>query len=88
MFNEAMSVCINLYLAHGTRIEPSIFQAKEQWRFELRNLYSAPSIIRMIKSMRMKWAGRVARMREKRNAYRILVAKPEGKRPLGRPRRM
>jgi hypothetical protein len=41
----------------------------------------------MIKSRRMRWAGHVARMGEKRNAYRILVGKPEGKRPLGRPRR-
>jgi hypothetical protein len=41
----------------------------------------------MIKSRRMRWAGHVARMRETRNAYRILVGKPEGKRPLGRPRR-
>jgi hypothetical protein len=41
----------------------------------------------MIKSRRMRWAGHVARMREKRNAYRILVGMPEGKRPLGRPRR-
>jgi hypothetical protein len=47
---------------------------------------SSPSIIRMIKSRRMRWAGNVARMGEKRNAYRILVGKPEGKRPLGRPR--
>jgi hypothetical protein len=49
-------------------------------------LYSSPSIIRIIKSRRMRLAGYVARMREKRNAYRILVGKPEGKRPLGRPR--
>jgi hypothetical protein len=41
----------------------------------------------MIKSRRMRWAGHIARMEEKRNAYRILVGKPEGKRPLGRPRR-
>jgi hypothetical protein len=54
---------------------------------ELHNLYSSPSIIRMIKSMRMKWVGHVARMGEKRNAYRILVGNPEGRRPLGRPRR-
>jgi hypothetical protein len=53
---------------------------------ELRNLYSSPSIIRIIKSKRMRWRGHVARMGEKRNAYRILVGKPEGKRPLGRPR--
>jgi hypothetical protein len=53
---------------------------------ELHNLYSSPSIIRMIKSRRMIWAGHVARMGEKRNPYRILVGKPEGKRPLERPR--
>jgi hypothetical protein len=54
---------------------------------ELHRLYSSPSIIRMIKSRRMIWAGHVARMGEKRNTYRILVGKPEGNRPLGRPRR-
>jgi hypothetical protein len=54
---------------------------------ELHNLYCSPNIIRMIKSRRMRWAGHVARMVEKRNAYRILVGKPEGKRLLGRPRR-
>jgi hypothetical protein len=52
---------------------------------ELHNLYSSPNIIRMIKSRRMRWAGHVARMGENRNAYRILVGKPEGKRPLERP---
>jgi hypothetical protein len=54
---------------------------------KLRDLYSSPSIIRIIKSRRMRWAGHVARMGDKRNAYRLLVGKPEGKRPLGRPRR-
>jgi hypothetical protein len=54
---------------------------------ELRHLYSSPNIIRIIKSRRMKWAGHVARMGEKRNSYRLLVGKPEGTRPLGRPRR-
>jgi hypothetical protein len=53
---------------------------------ELRDLHSLPSIIRIMKSRRMGWAGHVARMGEKRNTYR-LVGKPEGKRPLGRPRR-
>jgi hypothetical protein len=53
---------------------------------ELRDLYSLPSLIRIIKSRRMRWAVHVTRMGEKRNAYRLLVAKPEGKRPLGRPR--
>jgi hypothetical protein len=47
---------------------------------ELHNLYSSPNVIRMIKSRRMRWAGYVARMRTKRNAYRILVKKPEGER--------
>jgi hypothetical protein len=51
---------------------------------ELRDLYSSPSIIRIIKSRRMRWAGHVPRMGEKRNAYRLLVGKPEGKRQLGR----
>jgi hypothetical protein len=61
----------------------------EGWRklhnVELHNLYSSPSIIIMMKSRRLRRAGHVARMGEKRNAYRILVRKPEGKRPLGTP---
>jgi hypothetical protein len=52
---------------------------------ELHNLYSSPRIIRMIKSRRMRWAEHVVRMGEKRNTCRILVGKPEGKIPLGRP---
>jgi hypothetical protein len=56
------------------------------WR-KLHNLYSSSSIIRIIKSRRMRWMGHVARMGEKRNVYRLLVGKPEGKRQLGRPRR-
>jgi hypothetical protein len=54
---------------------------------ELRDLYSLPSIIRIIKSTKMSWEGHVARVGEKRNAYRLPVRKPEGKRLLGRPRR-
>jgi hypothetical protein len=54
---------------------------------ELHNLYSSPIIVRMVKSRRMRWARHVARMGAERNAYRILVGKPDGKRPLGRPRR-
>jgi hypothetical protein len=53
----------------------------------LHNLYSSPDIIRQIKSRRMRWAGLVARMEEERNLYRVSVGKPEGKGPLGRPRR-
>jgi hypothetical protein len=54
---------------------------------ELHGLYSSPSIITVIKARRMRWAGHVARMREVRGAYNILVGRPEGRRPLGRPRR-
>jgi len=54
---------------------------------ELRDLYSLPNIVRVVKSRRMRWAGHVARMGEGRGVHRVLVGKPEGKRPLGRPRR-
>jgi len=54
---------------------------------ELRNLYSLPNIVRVVKSRRMRWAGHVARMGEGRGVHRVLVGKSEGKRPLGRPRR-
>jgi hypothetical protein len=67
---------------------PKRDEVTEYWRIlyneELHNLYSSPSIIRMIKSRRMSLIEHVARMEEKRNAYRILVGKPEGKRPLVR----
>jgi len=53
---------------------------------ELYDLYSSPNITRVIKSRRMRWMGNVARMRERRGVYRVLVGKPEGKRPLGRPK--
>ena len=53
---------------------------------ELNDLYSLPNIVWVIKSRRMRWAGHVARMGEM-GVYRVLVGKPEGKRPLGRPRR-
>jgi hypothetical protein len=54
---------------------------------ELHCLYSSPNIVRVIKTKRMRWAGHVARMGEGRDVYRVLVGRPEGKRPLGRPRR-
>ena len=54
---------------------------------ELSDLYSLPNIVRVVKSRRMRWAGHVARMVEGRGVHRFLVGKPEGKRPLGRPRR-
>jgi hypothetical protein len=62
-----------------------------EWRIlrneELHNLYSSPDIIRKVKSRRIRWAGHVARMGVDRKLYKVLVRKPEGKRPLGRPRR-
>jgi len=62
----------------------------ECWRLhneELNDLYSSPNIVRVIKARRMRWAGHVARMGVERGVYGVLVGKPEGKRPLGRPRR-
>jgi hypothetical protein len=68
-----------------------LFQVAGDWRKlhneGLHNLYSSPNIIRIFRSRRMRWAGHVAQMGETRNAYRILVGKPERKRPLGRPTR-
>jgi transcription termination factor 2 len=54
---------------------------------ELRSMYSSPNIARVIKSRKMRWAGHVARMEAGRGDYRVFVGRPEGKRPLGRPRR-
>jgi hypothetical protein len=69
---------------------PKRDEATGDWRRlhneELNDLYSSPNIIRIIKSRIMRWAGHVARMGEKRGAYRILIGRPEGRRPLGRPR--
>ena len=65
---------------------PGLFQRKLH-NEELNDPYSSPNIVRVIKSRRMRWVGHVARMGERRGVYRVLVWKPEGKRPLGRPRR-
>jgi len=54
---------------------------------ELNDLYPSPNIVRVIKSRRMRWVGHVARMGEERGVYRVMVEKPEGRRPLGKPRR-
>jgi hypothetical protein len=70
---------------------PKRDEATVDWRRlhneELNDLYSSPNIIRVIKSRRLRWTGHVARMGENRGAYRILVGRPEGRRPLGRTRR-
>jgi len=61
-----------------------------EWRSlhneELNYLYCSPNIVRVIKSRRMRWAGHVAFMGEEKGVYRVLVGKPEGRKPLGRPR--
>jgi hypothetical protein len=71
--------------------EPKRDEVTGEWRKlhnkELHNLYSSPSIIRIIKARRMRWAGHVARMGDKKNAYRLLVGKPERRRTLGSPTR-
>jgi hypothetical protein len=78
------------------RVLSRIFWSKRdevigEWRRlhdkEIYALYSSPNIIRVIKLRRLRWAGHVARMGERRDAYRALGGKPEGRRPLGRPRR-
>jgi hypothetical protein len=65
-------------------------EVTREWRKllneELNGLYSSPKIVRVIKSRRMRWAGHVARMGERRSVYRVLVGRPELNRPLGRPR--
>jgi len=70
---------------------PRRYEGTGKWRRlhneELNDLYSSPNIVRVIKSRRMKWAGHVAHMGEKMVVYRVLVGKPERKRPMGTPRR-
>ena len=70
---------------------PKRDEVTEEWRKllneELSDLYSLPNTLRVVKSRRMRWAEHVARTREGRGVHRALVGKPEGKRPLGRPRR-
>jgi len=90
------------YIGGGTRLRvfenralkrifgPKRDEVTEEWRKlhneELSDLYSSPNIVREIRSRVMSWAGHVARMGERRGIYRVLVGKPEGKRPLGKPR--
>ena len=70
---------------------PKRYGVTGEWRKlhneELNDLYSSPNIVRLIKSRRMRWAGHMTSMEEGRGVYKVLVGKPDGKRPLGRPRR-
>jgi hypothetical protein len=87
MFREDKKWVLELVLVVSTFL---FCYWKGEWRKlhneELNDLYSLPNIVRVVKSRRMRWAGRVARMGEDRFVHRVLVGKPEGKRPLGRPR--
>jgi hypothetical protein len=69
---------------------PKRGEVAREWRKlyneELNDLYSSPSVVRKISSRRMRWAGHVARMKKRRDVYRVLMGKPEGNRQLGRPR--
>ena len=75
----------------GRTFGPMRDEVTGEWRRlrteELNDLYSSPNNVRVIKSRKMRGAGHVARMGEERGVYRVLVGKPEGRRPLGRPRR-
>ena len=83
---------IQIYNSYHPNIINTTTHIRQRYRTfscneELSDLYSSPNIVRVIKSRRMRWAGHVARMGEERGVYRVLVGKPEGRRPLGRPRR-
>ena len=71
----------------GPKRDEVIGEWRKLHKEELRDLYSLPNIVRVVKSRRMRWVRHVARMGEGRGVHRVLVGKPEGKRPLGRPRR-
>ena len=84
-------LCLNLNMVLRRIFGPRRDEVTGEWRRlhneELNDLYSSLNVVRVIKSRRMRWAGHVARTGEERGAYRVLVGKPEGKKPLGRPRR-
>jgi len=84
-----LEVGLQSYLA--SVLGPRRDEVTGKWRRlhneELNDLYSSPTIVWVIKSTRMRWAGHVAHMGEERGVYRVLVGKLEGRRPLGRPRR-
>jgi hypothetical protein len=88
MLREELKVSVSECRVLRRIFEPNRDEVTGGWRKvlneELHNLYSSPSIIRLIKSRRMRWVGHAGQMEETMNAYRILVGKPEGKRPLGK----
>ena len=93
--NVAGKSFLNYFAANGGVNTVSVnyfnhYEVTGEWRKlhneELRDLYSLPNIVRVVKSRRMRWAGHVARMGKGRGVHSFLVGKPEGKRPSGRPR--
>ena len=80
-------ITIRLRRIFGPRSDEVTGEWRRWHNEELNDLYSLPNIVRVIKSRRMRWAGHVARMDEEKGMYRVLLGKPEGRRPLGRPRR-
>ena len=71
----------------GPRKKEIIGEWRKLHNEELNDLYASPNIVRMIKSRRMRWEGHLGHVGDRRGVYRVLLGKPEGKRPLGRPRR-
>jgi hypothetical protein len=71
----------------GPRRDDVTGECRRLYNAELNDLYYSVNIVRVIQSRRMRWAGHVARMGEERGVYSVLVGKPEGKRPMGRPKR-
>ena len=86
-----LNLCYDYHRVLRRVFGPKKDEITGEWRKlhneELSDLYSLPNIVRVVKSRRMRWAGHVARMGEGKGVHRVLVWKPEGKRPLGRPRR-
>ena len=79
-------LAVIVYIIFGSRRDEVTGQWRRLHSEKLNDVYSSPNIVRVIKSKRMRWAGHVACMNEERGVYRVLVGKPEGRRPLGRPR--
>ena len=87
-FSETRLLGLKIFkLKYGPKRDEVTGEWRKLHNKELSDLYPLPNIVPVVKSRRMRWAGHVARMGQGRGVYRVLVGKPEGKRPLGRPRR-